>query len=500
MTDDGSRAPRWLISITVMLTTVMVILDMTIVNVALPHMMGALGATTDQITWVLTSYIVAEAIVIPASGYLAARMGRKRLMLVSIVGFVVTSGLCGQAQTLAQIVVFRFLQGAFGASVIPLSQSIMVDNFPREQRSTAMAIWGVGVMLGPILGPTVGGIVTQHLDWRWVFYINLPVGVLNTLMILRFFEETPTRRAVVDWLGALAMAVGIGSFQVVLDRGNQEGWFESRFIVALSVVSAFTIVLFVTRAWRRSDSIVELSLLRDRNLAASCLMMFVFGIGLFGTIALLPIMLEGLFDYPVETTGLVMAPRGIASALGMFLISRLGGRVHPALVVLAGTLLTASGVSVMTWYSLSVSPYWIVLPSILQGFGMGMIFVSLSAVAYRTLPPEATDHASGIYNLARSLGSSAGISVAATLVTRATQTNWNQLGGHINPFNPALREWLFAHSLTLTDPIAPLRLATELDRQARMAAFVDAYFAVALSILALAPLVLLLRSHRPTAA
>jgi DHA2 family multidrug resistance protein len=489
----GAEAPRWLLSIAVMLSTVMVILDMTIVNVALPHMMGSLGATADQITWVLTGYIVMEAIVIPLSGFLATWLGRRRLMLISIAGFVMTSALCGQADSLAEMVAFRLLQGGFGAAVIPLSQSIMVDSFPGEERGKAMALWGVGIMLGPILGPTLGGFITQHLDWRWVFYINVPVGIINLLLIARLVRPEATRTVRFDWIGALLLATGVGSLQTLLDRGNQENWLHSSLIVTLAGASVLGLVAFVLRSLSRSDSVLQLHLLKDRNLALASLMMAVFGMGLFGTIALQPLMLERLFDYPAQTTGLVMAPRGLSSALGMFMVSRLINRLGAPRLVFAGLVLAASGTWLMTRYTLDLSIGWFVWPSVLQGLGMGMIFVPLSTLVYETLPPSATDQGSAIFNLARTVGSSMGISIAATVLTRMTQVNWNRLGGDINPYNPALQQWLAARGLDLSDPLTPRLLAHELERQATMTGFVDAFWVVTLSFLVLAPLLLLFR-------
>ncbi|MEJ2566945.1 MAG: DHA2 family efflux MFS transporter permease subunit [Gammaproteobacteria bacterium] len=426
--DSRSGVPRWLIGAAVMLTTVMVILDMTIVNVSLPHMMGALGATSDQITWVLTTYIVVNAIFIPMTGFFAALAGRKRLMLISISGFVVSSALCGQAHTLTEMVVFRAFQGAFGAAVIPLSQAILVDAFPAKERGKAMALWGIGVMLGPVLGPTLGGYITQHLTWRWVFYINVPVGVINILMVTRFLRNSDRHRVSADWWGALLMAVGIGALQLVLDRGNQDNWFASNLILSLAIISGFALISFVVRSWRRDDSVAQIQLLKDRNLRAACGMMAVFGLGLFGTIILQPI--------------------------------------------------------------------WIIWPSILQGLGMGMIFVPLSTLAYETLPKAATDHAAALFNLFRTVGSSVGISIAGTLLSREVQVNWNRLGGHINPYSPALRLWLQGHGLAMSDALTPKLLANELSRQAMMVAFVDTYWFITLSMLVIAPLALVLRRQK----
>lgn len=496
MTPQTATAKRWPLVVTVMLTTVMVILDMTIVNVALPHMMGSLGATADQISWVLTSYIVAEAVFIPLTGFFSARLGRKRLMLTSVIGFVVSSALCGQADSLAQILIFRVLQGAFGASVIPLSQAIMADAFPGKERGKAMAFWGIGIMMGPILGPTLGGYITQHLDWRWVFYINVPVGLINLLMVARLLKPSGVQKVGADYLGALVMALGIGSLQVVLDRGNQENWFESHLIILLSVICLVSLLSFVLRSWQREDSLLKLRLLKDRNLALASSMMGLFGLGLFGTIALQPIMLEGLLGYSAQTAGLVMAPRGLGTAFSMLLMSRLILLIDSRLLLLTGLIIAAIGTYIMAHYNLQISPAWVIWPGVIQGIGMGMIFIPLSTLAYETIPKASMDQASGIFNLLRTIGSSVGISITSTVVSRATQSNWNELGAHIQPFNPALRAWLHQHALTLHDPLSAQLLAQTLYRQANMLAFNDAFLLMALSFIAMTPFLLLLRKNR----
>jgi len=489
----GNPPNRWLITVAVMLSTLMVILDMTIINVSLPHMMGALGARPDQITWVLTSYIAASAVVIPLTGFLTANFGRKRVMLVSIAGFVATSALCGMATGLSEIVMFRTLQGIFGAPLMPLSQSVMVDTFPARERGKAMAIWGMGLMVGPALGPTLGGYITQHLTWRWVFYINVPVSVLGVFMIGRLVQETPLRPLKTDLIAAACMAVGIGGLQVILDRGNQNGWFRSELITTLAVASVAGIILFVVRSLRRGDNIVDLRLLRDRNLAVACLMIAAFGLGLFGTIVLQPMMLERLLDYPAETTGLVMAPRALGSAFSMMLVSRLITRFDPRKLISAGLIIAALGTWLMSRYNLQISPGWVIWPGVVQGLGMGLIFVPLATIAYETIPPEHTDDASGLFNLFRTIGTSIGISVAVTLLSRSEQGAWNRLGGHINPFNPNLHAWLLAHGLAPHQALTPQLLAGELSRQASMVAFVNVFWLVAGSFVILFPLVFLMR-------
>lgn len=494
-TASESTASKVLTATAVLLAVLMVILDMTVVNVALPHMMGALGATPDQITWVLTSYIVAEAIIIPTSGFLAERFGRKRVILVSVAGFVVASMLCGQAQTLAQMVIFRLLQGAFGASVVPLSQAIMVDTFEARNRGKAMAIWGIGILLGPIMGPTVGGFITDHLGWRWVYYINVPIGILNLALILAFLKQTPRSRAVADWVGALLLAIGVGSLQMMLDRGNGDDWLQSNFIITLIVISAFCLIAFAVRSYKRPDAILRLSLLRDHNLATATFMIMAFGVGMLSTIALQPLFLEHLLGYPASTAGLVMAPRGIAVAMGMVFVATTINRFEPRWLVLIGLTLATIGTYATTWYNLEVDMFWIIAPGIVQGLGMGMIFVPLSTLAYQTLPQEASDQAAGIFNLARTIGGSIGIAIAATVLTRESHANWQTLGAGINPYNPALTSWLDATGLSLSDPHAPQMLAMELARQATMIGFIEAFGFVTLSFLVLIPLVLLLKKQ-----
>jgi DHA2 family multidrug resistance protein len=494
-TAGETTASKVLTASAVLLAVLMVILDMTVVNVALPHMMGALGATPDQITWVLTSYIVAEAIVIPTSGFLAERFGRKRVIFMSVAGFVVASILCGQSQTLAQLVIFRLLQGAFGASVVPLSQATMVDTFEARNRGKAMAIWGVGILLGPIMGPTVGGFITDHLGWRWVFYINVPIGIINLALILAFLKHTPRTRAVADWIGALLLAVGIGSLQMLLDRGNGDDWLQSNFIITLIFVSAFCLIAFTVRSYKRPDAILRLSLLKDHNLATATFMIMAFGVGMLSTIALQPLFLEHLLGYPASTAGLVMAPRGIAVAFGMVFVATTINRFEPRWLVLIGLSLAAIGSYATTWYTLDVDLFWIIAPGILQGLGMGMIFVPLSTLAYQTLPPDVSDQAAGIFNLARTIGGSIGIAIAATVLTRASHANWQSLGAAVDPYNPALTTWLDSAGLSMSDPHTPQLLALELTRQATMIGFLEAFGFVTLSFLVLVPLVMLLRKQ-----
>ena len=488
-----SSTDRILTSVSVLLAVLMVVLDMTVVNVALPHMMGALGATPDQITWVITSYIVAEAVVIPTSGFLAARFGRKPVVIVSVIGFVIASMLCGQATTLAEMVSFRLLQGVFGASVIPLSQAVMVDTFPAADRGKAMAVWGIGILLGPIMGPTIGGFITDHLDWRWVFYINLPIGIINLLLLGAFLKQTPRLRVATDWTGAILLALGVGALQMLLDRGNIEDWLKSNFIIALGVVSLVCSVAFVVRSVRNPDAILKIDLLKDRNLATATFMIMAFGVGMLSTVAMQPLFLEHMLGYPAATAGLLMAPRGIAVAVGMGLVASLITRIEPRWLVLTGLTLAAAGSYAMTWYNLDIGLAWIIAPGIVQGVGMGMIFVPLSTLAYQTLPGSASDQAASIFNLARTVGGSVGVAIAATVLTRTSQANWQTLGAGINPYNPAFQTWLGVTGESLSDATTMPIVALEVMRQATLLGFIEAFGFVTLSFLVLIPLVLLLK-------
>ena len=485
---------RLLSSLAVLIAVLMVILDMTVVNVALPDMMGALGATPDQITWVLTSYIVAEAIVIPMSGFLSERFGRKNVLVASVAGFVVASMLCGQSSTLFQMVLFRLLQGAFGASVVPLSQATMVDSYDAQSRGKAMAVWGIGVLLGPIMGPTVGGFITDHLGWQWVFYINLPIGIVNLVLLALYIRPTKAMRVPIDWLGAALLAIGVGSLQMLLDRGNVEDWLQSPLIVFLGIVSFVCLAVFVIRSFNRPDAILRLNLLKDRNLATATFLIMAFGVGMLSTIALQPLFLEHLLGYPASTAGLVMAPRGVAVMIGMVVVAALISHVDSRWLVFFGLTLSTVGTYVTTrTYNLEIDNFWIILPTIVQGIGMGMIFVPLSTLAYQTLPKEASDQAAGIFNIARTIGGSLGIAIAATILTRASQQNWQTLGGALDPYNPALHAWFNAAGLSASDPRAQQLLGAELMRQSMMIGFIEAFGFITLSFLVLIPFVLLLK-------
>ncbi|HZQ60254.1 MAG TPA: DHA2 family efflux MFS transporter permease subunit [Casimicrobiaceae bacterium] len=496
-----SKADRLLITFAVMAATLIQVLDTTIVNVALPHMQGQLGATTDQISWVLTSYLVASGIFMPLTGYFSDVWGRKRYLLVSIAGFVIASALCGISQNLAEIVAFRLLQGVFGAALVPLSQAIMADAYPIEERGSAMAIWGLGVMVGPVLGPTLGGWLTDVASWRWTFYINVPIGALSLFLAQQFVPDTPRKERRMDWTGMILLGSGIAALQYMLDRGNSQDWFAAndiRIATALGVVGTAAFIWWSYEHGPRA--LFDIRIFRDRNFGMACLVMLALGLGMFGGLVLQPILLEGLLGYPIVTTGIVMAPRGIATAISMVIVGKLVSRMDPRFLVATGMLASAAGSYAMTSYSLDVNTFWIVWPALLQGFGLGLIFVPLSTIAYATLDRSRMAEAAGLYSLVRTIGAAVGISIVTTLMTREAQVIWNELGAHVTPFSQALIEYLRPLHLTPRDPRAMALVAQQIAQQAEITAMIDVFKLTAWSFLLMLPLVLLLRRRKGAAA
>ncbi len=488
---------RLMITLAVMSATLIQVLDTTIVNVALPHMAGELGATTDQISWVLTSYLVSSAMVMPLTGYFSDTLGRKRFLLICITGFVAASALCGISQSLAQIVLFRLLQGVFGAALVPLSQAIMSDAYPPEERGKAMAIWGLGVMVGPVLGPTLGGWLTDVASWRWTFYINVPIGALSFFLATSYVPDTERRARRMDWTGLILLGTGIAGLQYMLDRGTTQDWFAANDIRLAALLAVVGIVGFGWHSLRLgAHALFDLRIFKDRNFAIACAAMAALGLGLFGGLVLQPILLEGLLGYPIVTTGFVMAPRGVATAIAMIVVGRLVMKTDPRLLVGAGILVSALGSHLMTFYSLDVSTAWIIGPAFLQGLGLGLIFVPLSTIAYATLERSRMAEAAGIYSLVRTIGAAAGISIVTTLLSRQAQVIWNELGGHVTKYNAALADYLRPLHLSPTDPHAMAFIAAQIGRQAEMSAMLDVFKVTTWSFLAMLPLVFLLKRKK----
>lgn len=485
---------RRFITASVMAATVMNSLDSTIANVALPHMQGSVSASADQITWVLTSYIVAAAIMTPLTGWLAGRFGRKRLMLYSIVGFTIASGLCGVATSLGELVGFRLLQGVFGAALVPMSQAILLDINRPEDHGSAMSIWGMGAILGPIVGPALGGWLTDNYNWRWVFFINLPIGVLAFAGLYFFLSETKAARVKLDLFGFAMLALAIACFQVMLDRGQQLDWFSSLEITVEAALAGFFFYLFIVHVLTAKQPFIDLALFRDRNFVASSVLGFFLGVLIFAVLALLPPMLEGLMGYPVVLTGLVTAPRGLGTLISMVVVGRLIRRVDARLLIGAGMMIAAYSTYQMSGFSLGMDESLIVSTGFIQGVGTGLVFVPLSTVAFATLDTRLRNEGAAMFTLIRNIGSAVGISVLQFMTIRNADTVHSRLVETVRPDNPAMTAAMPDFDFTSLSALA--RLNGEITRQAGMVSYIDAFHALFVVTLITAPLILLMRPPR----
>jgi len=478
----------------VVLTAVLEVLDMTIVNVSLPHMLGAFGATPDQITWVLTSYIVAAAVVMPLTGYLSTWLGRRRLLLTAIIGFVVSSALCGMAWNLESMVAFRLAQGIFGAPLVPLSQAILLDAFPRERHGQALAIFGLGIMVAPVIGPALGGYLTETYSWRMVFYINVPIGVLALLMSIGYLPQRGIKDIKTDWIGMGLLVLSVGALQFVLDQGQMRDWFNSKVIVLGTIIAVFSAATFFLRGWNKSDNIIDLSLLKDRNFVMGTLAITAYGISLFGWMAIMPLFSQRLLGYPASVAGTLFIPRAIVSAITLAVTGSILIRMFDTrYLVAAGLVMTALGTFPMAYFSLYVDFWGIATPGILSGIGSGLFFVPLTAVAFASIPRAQYDEASGVYALMRGIGGSAGIAVVSWLFVRQTQVHFNELTGYITPYNRDLIPYLGQFGLSPYSPEAAPLVAHEIGRQAQMLAFNDIFWFIAVVTIAIIPLLFFMK-------
>ena len=430
---------RWMLTVCIMMATVMQALDTTIANVALPYMQGSLSTTQDQVNWVLTSYIVAAAIMTSPLGWMATRFGRKKLFIVCTAGFTVASMLCGVALSIEQMVAYRLLQGVFGAALVPLSQAVMLDIFPPARRGSAMAIWGMGVMLGPIMGPTLGGWLTNSYSWRWVFFVNLPFGILTTAGLSIFMSETPTRRDVpFSWFGFLSLSLGIGALQMMLDRGQELGWFDSNEIVVEAILAIVGFYFFLTDCFTSYRPFISLRIFRDWNFNIALVFMFLIGIILLATMALVTPFIQNMLGYPVLSSGYLLGARGIGTFVAMFLVGRLSGKVDPRILIFIGLVLATSSLWQMVGWSLDVSGPTIAINSIMQGFGLGFVFVPLNTIAFASLPGELRTEGAALWTLIRNIGSAVGISIVIAQLTSMIGEYHSQLVEHVTPFSDAL--------------------------------------------------------------
>jgi DHA2 family multidrug resistance protein len=483
---------RRFLTLSTMAATVMSALDSTIANVALPHIQGSVSASQDQITWVLTSYIVASAITIPLSGWLSDKVGRKRVMLISIVGFTLVSALCGIATNLSELVLFRLMQGAFGAALVPMSQAIMLDINPPERHGSAMAFWGMGAVLAPIFGPVLGGWLTENMTWRWVFYINVPIGIITFFGLSTFLDESPTKPdAKLDLFGFAMLALAVGLLQLMLDRGQQQDWFSSTEICVEGALSIFFFYAFIVQMKTAAQPFIQFELFEDRNFAFGLIFAFVIGVVVFGVLALLPSMLQQLLGYPVVLTGFAVGPRGIGTLFSMLVVGHLIKVVDPRVLTVAGLGAIALSMYMMSGFTLQMGMTTIVLSGLMSGVGNGLAFVPLSAMSFATLNARFRNGATAMYTLIRSIGSAIGISVLQALVIRNTATVHARLVEGVRPDNPVLA--IRSPDFDFGSPASVAAMNGEITRQASMVSYVDSYWMILIVICVVAPFVFVMR-------
>ncbi|HTX37279.1 MAG TPA: DHA2 family efflux MFS transporter permease subunit [Bryobacteraceae bacterium] len=498
---------------TVMLATFMEVLDTSVANVALPHIAGSLSASVDESTWVLTSYLVSNAIILPMGGWFSMLMGRKRFYMICVALFTVSSLLCGMAPTLGALILFRVLQGVGGGALQPISQAILVESFPREKHGMAMAVYGMGVVVAPVIGPTLGGWITDNYTWRWIFFINLPIGILSLLLTAWLVFDPPylVRKSLasglkIDYLGFGLLAMGLGALEVVLDEGQREDWLASHFIVAFGAVMLVCLVSVVVWELRQREPVIDFRILKERNYMLATVSMLVLGFVLYGSTALLPLFLQTLLGYTALLSGLVLSPGGIAICLLMPLVGALLRKVEARWLVIGGVLVSAAGLIAMSRFNLELDFPTAVWSRVVQSAGLAFLFVPISTMAFAFIPKERTNHATGLFNLARNIGGSAGIATVTTLLARRAQFHQSVLVSHMTPYDPMYQEAL-ARSASLLQahgsaaPDAALQahglLYGTLLRQANMLSFSDAFWVMGVLFLLIVPLMFLMRKAGP---
>ena len=491
-----------------MFATFMEVLDTTVVNVSLPHIAGSLSASVDEASWALTSYLVANAIILPMTGWIANYFGRKRTLLAAVFGFTAASFLCGLAPTLPMLIFFRIIQGATGGALQPLSQAVMLEAFPPQDRGKAMAFWGLGIVVAPMLGPVLGGWLTDNYSWRWVFYINLPVGLASVIMTRLFIWDPPYIRrssAGIDYWGIGMLAVGVGALQVVLDKGQEEDWFSSNWMIGLAVISVAAVLLFILHEMRTRDPVVHLRVFRNRTYSAGVFLMTVLGFVLYGSMLLLPIFLQTLLGYPALDAGVAMAPRGLGSFLMMPMVGTVLGRFDPRKVLGVGLVGASWSLFALSKLNLNAGYWDIFWPQFLQGACLALLFVPLTTATMDPIPKEEMGNATSMFNLMRNIGGSVGIACGTTFLFRAQQFHTHIIGAKVTPYNPMTRVYaagiqanMVAHG---ADPATAARQAYGaiwgmVQRQAAMAAFIDTFRAMAIVFLLVVPLLLLMKKPK----
>jgi MFS transporter, DHA2 family, multidrug resistance protein len=485
---------RLIVTVGVMMAVLLQVLDTTIANVALPHMQASLSATQDSINWVLTSYIVASAIALPISGWLADRVGRKRLLLISVVGFTVASVLCATATSLSEMVVFRTLQGVSGAFIVPLAQATLFDINPREKHGQAMALFGGGVMIGPILGPVLGGWLTDNYNWRWVFLVNLPVGIICAFLMLRFMPNAEKHRRKFDMFGFALLAIALAAMQLFLDRGQQKDWFESWEIMVEAGLAIAAAWMFVVHLATAEHPLFDRSMFADRNFTTGVLFMAVTGVLLLAGLALLPPLLQTLYGYSVLQSGFLTAPRGVGTLISMLVAGRLTGRMDARLLVGLGVVLMGVSLHMMTGFALDQPSRPVIMSGVVQGLGLGLIFVPLQSLAFETLAPKMRTTAAALLNLARNIGGSVGISIVSTQLVRMTQVSHADLAAQITQQTiPTANPEILQTIIPVAGPAALAYINAMINKQALFIAYLDDFKLMMIVTFAVLPLLLLMR-------
>jgi MFS transporter, DHA2 family, multidrug resistance protein len=488
---------RNMVTICAMTATIMQALDTTIANVALPYMQGTLSASQDQINWVLTSYIVAAAIMTAPVGWVANRFGRKRIFIICSAGFTIASVLCGVAQDITQMVAFRLAQGVFGAALVPLSQAVMLDSYTLQERAKAMSIWGMGVMMGPIMGPSLGAWLTETYSWHWVFLVNLPFGIFTVLGLMIFMDETKKDQALrFDWFGFAALAVAIGSLQLALDRGEQLGWLESNEIVAEFIISAVGFYYFFAHSFTTETPFIQFAMFRDRNFITGCIFMAVMGLVLYSTMALASPFLQNVIGYPIISAGLLLATRGFGTFLSMMMVGRLMRYIEARTLIVTGLSLTAWTLYHMSGWTDQTGTNEIAIISIVQGFGFGLVFVPLSTVAFLTLAPHLRTDGTSMLTLMRNVASSIGISIVISQLTEGSRRSYAILNEHISPFNHAIQMPDVRRLIDLSSDAGRAMADAMLKAQAQIISFSHDYQMVTLFILCSIPLAIMIGSTK----
>src|SRR6201997_480228 len=502
----------WIIALTVTLATFMEVFDTSIANVALPHIAGSLSAGQDESTWVLTSYLVSNAIVLPLSGWLSSIMGRKRFYMSCVALFTISSALCGFSLNLPMLIVFRILQGIGGGGLQPSEQAILADTFPPAKRGMAFAVYGMAVVTAPAIGPTLGGWITDNFTWRWIFFINIPVGIISILLTSRLIQDPPyfKRRKLsetrIDYIGLGFVALGLGTLQVVLDKGQRDDWFESHFIVALSIISAVSLLFVIFWEWRHKDPIIDLHLFRDRTFGVSNLLMFMLGFALLGSTLLLPLFSQTLLGYTAQEAGLALMPGGFMIILLLPLVGFLLSRYTPRWLLLFGLVVLSLSLFHMTSFDLQVDFRTLATARVIQAVGMAFLFVPINTAAYAFLPRDKNNAASGLMNLARNIGGSVGISVVTTMLDRRGQTHLNDLSWNLSASNPAFQNMMQGATRAMQAHGASQAGATQqayaliqatVQRQATMLSYIDCFWFLGVAIMLMIPAVFLMRKSKP---